>query len=226
MRRLLMFCLAGIALLTIGATPALAGNGKKAKKNYTYKITFTNLTTTQPLAPPVAAVHTKYAKIWQRGRVASHAVVAVAEDANNQILVDAGSKLKGVKSIVSATDTAIGPDETAMFEVVAKGKYNRLSLISMLVKTNDAFTGVNSVRLNRGKTIRVFNKGACDAGSEANNQLSSHIPGVGNQFVHDAEGNVIRKHPGIQPGIGDIEIQDAAWIGPVAEITIERLAKS
>jgi len=138
--------------------------------------------------------------------VASH---AVAEDANKPILVGAASKLRGVKSIVSATAAPIGPGATAMFEVVTKGKYNRLSLISMLVKTNNAFTGVNSVRLNHGKTIHIFNKDAYDAGSEANNQLSSHIPGLGNQFIREPEGNVIHKHPGIQPGVGDMEIQDA-----------------
>jgi hypothetical protein len=90
----------------------------------------------------------------------------------------------------------------------------------MLVNTNDAFTGVDSLRLRNRKV--VIHARAYDAGSEKNNQLASHIPGPvgGNPFVRDPEGELIRMHPGIQPGVGDLDPAQHGWDGPVAKITI------
>lgn len=228
MKRLLMFLLAALAVLAIGAAPAYAGKKEKSAKSYTYKITVENLTTTQPLSPPVFAVHKGKGKVWQRGKIASHGVAGVAEDANGGVLVDALNKLRSVKSADLGADAPIGPGATASFEVTTKGRYNRLSIVSMLVNTNDAFTGVNSYRLNRAKkSMRMIQKGAYDAGSEVNNQLKTHIPGpcCGNAFVREPEGDVIRKHAGIQDGVGDLTVADYGWTaGAVAKITVERVA--
>ena len=45
----------------------------------------------------------------------------------------------------------------------------------MLVNTNDAFTGLDSVQL-RGKRSQL-SRNAYDAGSERNNELKAFIPG-------------------------------------------------
>ena len=46
----------------------------------------------------------------------------------------------------------------------------------MLVNTNDAFTGLDSVKLRGG--THVYEVGAYDAGTEVNNESASHIPGL------------------------------------------------
>ncbi|MGI9658583.1 MAG: spondin domain-containing protein [Gaiellaceae bacterium] len=225
MKRVLMFSLAALAVLAIGAAPAYAGK-KESAKSYTYKITVENLTKTQPLSPPVFAVHKGKGKVWQPGKIASHGVAGVAEDANGGVLVDALNKLRSVHTAGLGADAPIGPGASAMFEVTTKGRYNRLSIVSMLVNTNDAFTGLNSKRLNRAKNkMRMVQKGAYDAGSEANTQFKTDIPGpcCMNPFVRVPEGDVIRKHDGIKDGVGDLTVADYGWTGPVAKITIERV---
>jgi hypothetical protein len=55
------------------------------------------------------------------------------------------------------------------------GHFNRLSVLTMLVNTNDAFTGLDSLRLGgHGDTLRTR---ACETGSEANNEDADFIPG-------------------------------------------------
>ncbi len=225
MRRLLIFSLAALAVLAIGATPAIAAKGKKAK-SYTYEVTVENLTATQPLAPPLAVVHKPGVKVWRNGYIASHGVAAIAEDADNSILESALPKLRGFLSAETVATAPIMPGETASFEISTKGRHNRLSLLSMLVKTNDAFSGVDSIRLNRGKKTRMFNRMAYDGGSETNDQLAAHIPGLGNPFMRAPEGNIIRKHPGIKDGVGDLTVKADGWTGAAMKVTITRLGKS
>jgi hypothetical protein len=114
------------------------------------------------------------------------------------------------------------PGTAATYTVSARGPYARLSLLTMLVNTNDAFTGLDSVRL-RGRERVVYTR-AYDAGSERNNELAAFIPGpcCGNPFVRDPEGALVRKHPGIQGG-ADLDPAVYGWSGPVARITIERV---
>ena len=114
-----------------------------------------------------------------------------------------------------------GPGATSTFEFDAR-RGAHVSLVSMLVNTNDAFTGLDSVRLGNG--TQVYEVGAYDAGTEVNNENSSHIPGpVGNNpFVRDPEGGVIAHHEGIL-GVGDTDPAIIGWEGPVARITIERV---
>jgi len=94
--------------------------------------------------------------------------------------------------------------------------------VTMLVNTNDAFTGLDSRQLvGQGA---VLYKMAYDAGSERNNELKGYIPGpcCGNPFVRDPEGELIRMHPGIT-GVGELDPAVYGWTGPVAKITIERV---
>ena len=221
MKRLLIFSLAAMSVLAISVTAANA-----AGKSYTYEITVENLTTTQPLSPPLAVVHKKGVKVWKRGAIASHGVAALAEGANNSVIENALPKLKGVRSATTEVRAPIGPGASATFTVTTKSRFNRLSLLMMGVNTNDMFTGVSSLRLHRIKNMRMLNKRAYDAGSEANNQLMSHIPGpcCDNGMVRDPEGNVIRMHPGIQDEVGDLTAAAYGWSGPVAKITIKRVA--
>jgi hypothetical protein len=93
----------------------------------------------------------------------------------------------------------------------------------MLVNTNDAFTGLDSLRLpGRGSAHETM---AYDAGSERNNELKSHIPGpcCGNAFVRDPEGALIGPHEGIT-GRGQLSPALYDWDGPAARFSIERIS--
>ena len=96
----------------------------------------------------------------------------------------------------------------------------------MLVTTNDAFAALNGVRLPRRGSTSFFSV-AYDAGSEANTENCSDIPGppCGNPFNRvpaGAEGYV-SVHSGIH-GIGDILPENRDWRNPVAWITVRSLS--
>lgn len=71
---------------------------------------------------------------------------------------------------------------------------NRLTVVTMLVNTNDVFTSLDSLPLRGRGVARATN--AYDAGSERHNELSEFIPGpcCGNPSVRDPEGELIRHH--------------------------------
>ena len=218
----------GIAALTAaGVAAGIAAGTATGSNGYVrhYEVTVENLTGGQPLSPPLIAQHSRRADVWEVGDPASHVVAGVAEDANNGPAIDLLNRVRGVGNVETGIDEGasaaapIPPGASQTYRIEATPR-QRLSLLSMLVNTNDAFTGLDSVRLGQRRV--VIHARAYDAGSEANNQLASHIPGpVGNNpFVRDPEGDLIRMHPGVQAGMGDLDPAVHGWTGPVAKITI------
>ncbi len=206
----------------LAATPAIADAGHDGGPSATYRVTVENIATGfQPLSPAGVVVHRRSADVWSTGAPATAAVAAIAEDANLGVFVHTYEQVSGVAASFVGGTAPFGPGATSTFEFDAR-RGQRLSLVSMLVNTNDAFTGLDSVLLGNG--TQVYEVGAYDAGTEANNENSSHIPGpVGNNpFVRDPEGGVIAHHEGIL-GVGDTDPAVIGWEGPVARITVERI---
>ena len=214
-------------LLTAGA---LAGrgdsdDGSEGKKRW--RVTIENLTPagpgapgSQPLSPPLFVVHSSQADVWSVGEIASHPVAAIAEDANNALAESALARLRGVRHVFTGAGGPIPSGASASYVVETRWDANRLSVVTMLVNTNDAFTGLDSLRLRDESLMR--HTMAYDAGSERNNERTGFIPGpcCGNPFVRAPEGKLIRHHPGIT-GRQDLDPDVYGWDDPVAKITIE-----
>lgn len=206
----------------LATTPAAVDAGHGGGPTATYRVTVENIATGfQPLSPAGVVVHRRSASVWSTGAPATAAVAAIAEDADLGVFVDTYAQVPGVSASFVGGAAPFGPGGSSTFEFDAR-RGARVSLVSMLVNTNDAFTGLDSVRL--GNRTQVYEVGAYDAGTEVNNENSSHIPGpVGNNpFVRDPEGGVITHHEGIL-GVGDTDPAVIGWEGPVARITIERI---
>jgi Spondin_N len=229
MRRFLLFALGALLAAGLLIAPA-AGSDDDDHDGRTkvWRVTIENLTPpgpgapgSQPLSPPLFVVHSNRADVWSVGDIASHGVAAIAEDANNSVLESALPQVDGVKSVATGAGGPIPSGATRTYTVETKGRFNRLTVLTMLVNTNDAFTGLDSLRLRgHGTELETM---AYDAGSERNNELESHIPGpcCNNPFVRDPEGNLIRMHEGIT-GRGDLDPALYDWPEPAAKITIER----
>jgi len=229
MRKLILLGLLVLATTALAVGPAAADDDERddnAAK--TWRVTITNLTPagpgapgSQPLSPPLFVVHSRQADVWGVGEIASNGVAAVAEDANNAPLESALPALPGVKTVQTGAGGPIPSGVTRSFTVETTGRFNRLSVVTMLVNTNDAFTGLDSLRLRGHSSSRETM--AYDAGSERNNELKSHIPGpcCGNVFVRDPEGALIAPHEGIT-GRGQLSPALYDWNGAAARITIER----
>lgn len=220
MRRLLLL---GLALsLTVALTAATATADSSAQSSW--RVTIENLTPagSQPLSPPLLAVHGKRVDVWSVGGIANHGVAAIAEDASNAVLESALGQLGGVRDVFTGAGGAIAPGESRSYTVDGRAGRDRLTLLTMLVNTNDGFTGLDSLQL-RGKRTVLYRM-AYDAGSERNNELRAFIPGpcCNNPFVRDPEGALIAPHPGIT-GAGELDPAVYGWDEPIARITIERM---
>ena len=216
--------IAGTALASTAAiVPTVADASRDDRPVATYVVTVENLTPagSQPFSPVGTVVHNRRVDVWSLGSPASAAVAAVAEDANLPIFAETYSKVAGVSSSTVGGAAPFGPGETITFEVEAR-RGEQLSLVTMLVNTNDAFTGLDGVRL--GRRWQEFEVGAYDAGTEVNNELPGFIPGPagGNAFVREPEAGVVAPHDGIIGVDGGIDPAVYDWNDPVARITIER----
>jgi hypothetical protein len=121
--------------------------GKGATK--TYEVSVTNLTRGQVLSPPFVVAHTgDMEPLWQNGQPASSGLAAIAEDADTSVLAAA---LEGADGVLSTTPGGgpIPPGITGTVTIEVRGKRSLVSLVSMLVQTNDAFVGARGLELPR-----------------------------------------------------------------------------
>jgi hypothetical protein len=239
--------LAGVvALASVLMVPAAS-----AGKARTYEVTITNLTTGQPLTPPVVAAHKKPVEIFEVGNAASYAVQQLAENGNGGPLVAELGANKHVSAIWEATEPLVpagtpgaedlGFKDYVTFEITSYKGAKYLSVASMLICTNDGFTGVDGVRLPKkvGQSKTIWSD-AYDAGTENNTEdFADMVPpcqgligvvampaetGTGTTNGALAEGGVIHHHNGIVGGIDDLTVSDHGFTNPVIEITIERIS--
>ncbi len=220
-----------LAIATAAALAlALVASPVAGQANTTYTVTVENLTTGQPLTPPVVVTHSSDIDVFEPGQAASAELQALAENGNNDPLLT----LVGGSSAVydSATGTApILPGETATISVEAPAG-SLISTAMMLICTNDGFSGLDSVALpaSGSKTVEV---NAYDAGTETNTEdfadivppcqavigVTSDDEGTGESNPALAENGVVSAHAGIQGGT-DLTTADHGWTDPVAKITV------
>jgi spondin N len=233
MRKLILLGLIALATtFVVGPASADDDDERDDGPAKTWRVTITNLTPpgsgapgSQPLSPPLFVVHSGQADVWSVGEIASHGVAAIAEDANNAVLESALPQMRDVKTVFTGAGGPIPSGATRSFTVETSGRFSRLSVVTMLVNTNDAFTGLDSLRLGSRGDRPSLEPMAYDAGSERNNELKSHIPGpcCGNAFVRDPEGTLIGPHEGIT-GRGELSPALYDWEGAVARFAIERVS--
>jgi hypothetical protein len=201
-----------------------------SKRGYAeFEIKFENLTpetgpgASQPLSPPVIAAHTPLYHVFETYKKASSELGQVAEDAVNGPLVNMLQNSEHVYSVVEGSEGPIFPNASQTYTIMTKIPFVRLSLVSMLVNTNDGFAGIDGIRLPfRGtKVVYLY---AYDAGTERNTELTDHIPGpcCGNPLVRVPTNEFIKVHEGIK-GNGDLDPQVYGWSGYVAKLTITRI---
>jgi len=229
--------LAAAILLTVPGL-AMSEGGK------TYKVTITNLTAGQAFTPPILVTHSRQTGIFNVGEAASEEIQAIAENGNNAPLQAALGSDVHVHQVVSGAAPLVpanNPGQTgfassATFEITTRGSAKFLSFASMLICTNDGFTGLDTVRLPRHK--ETFYSNAYDARTEANTEdfadivppcqgligVASDDAGTGMSNPLLAEEGVIIPHVGVN-GISDLLPEAHGWGDPVAKIEIERVRR-
>ncbi|CAN5123677.1 spondin domain-containing protein [soil metagenome] len=228
--------LAGLAALTCLGILAVGPAGASGPPVATYEVTIENLTDGQPYTPPFVATHRAATDIFTVGQSASFEIKEIAENGNlGPMLTLLGSDKHVFDTTVAGGPLLFGGSVT-LTVTAAKGA-NFLSFASMLICTNDGFTGVDSLRLPKdvGEQV-VVSSAAYDAGTEINTEDYADIvppcqsihgvdvePGTGASNPALAEGGVIHHHPGIRGG-NDLTRMVHGWANPVAEVTVERVS--
>jgi hypothetical protein len=237
----------GLAAVAATATAAAlaASPAAEARQAVNFDVTFTDLTSGQPLTPAVAATHRGNKELFKVGKAASFGLKEIAENGNNGPLIARLGSDDDVADVVEAPGGPLVPagkpgsamfDDTTTFTITASGGARHLSLAAMLICTNDGFTGVNALQLPSrvGESVTVETLGY-DAGTELNTEdfadivppcqgligVSSGEPGSGSSNPALAEGGVIHHHAGIV-GSADLVPSIHGWdiSAPVATITV------
>jgi glucose/arabinose dehydrogenase len=177
-----------------------------------YEVTITNLTMKQVLSPPFLATHPASAHVWQMGQPASDGLRVVAEDGKNDVLA---MMVQGVATDLSMATEPLMPGKSVTLLIRANPN-DVLSAASMLVQTNDGFTGLDNNPLTGDKDTMAY-----DAGTENNTEKADDVPGPPFLGINRAPTNPpqpISMHPGI---MGTAEVgADFNWSGPVARFSI------
>ncbi len=234
-----MIAVLGFATIALNNSVVSADGGMA-----NYKVTIENLTVGQPFSPPVIATHRKNLRMFKVGREASSQLEAIAEDGNQIPMFDLFNGAEGVTEVVdigrplTSSGHVVGDFSDAVTFEIAADEHDRLSMATMLICTNDGFTGLDRIRLpNKGAIIRWTN--GYDAGTEDNSELSEHIvdPCTGLGLVAlsgDPNGNIndavdtnppmpIFHHNNIV-GVGDLIIDPHSWNDPTTKVTITRIS--
>ena len=197
-----------------------------AQAGSTYKVNITNLTPGQSFTPILTATHSSAASIYLPGTTASSELETLAEEGNVAPLTSLlNSMPASVMQVVSGSGLTT-PGVTTSLSIMGGNTFDRLSIVAMLIPTNDAFVGVNTALPTDGEVTVVYAY-AYDAGTEVNDETCASIPGP--NFVEcggpgtggspgNGEGAVVISS-GIR-GIGDFA-RDRDWKNPVARITIQ-----
>jgi len=219
-----------ITTLSLGVAMALLSGCQNSSTDSsgTYKVTLTNNTSGQVMAPMAAALHNKIFHVFQEGEMASVGLEHLAEGgAPTALLEELGVNpdVYDAQAGKNTEDTVIKPGKTAttMLETSESGAC--LSVASMLVFTNDGFAGADCVDLD-GMEVgdkKTVNLNTYDAGTEQNTETAATVPGLKGEGFNATrdDSDVVSPHSGIQL-IADVKAA-MQWSDPSATVVIEKV---
>jgi len=227
-------------LLAISRPATLPPTAQAAEDDAPYRITLTNISTAQPLSPPILATHSPRTMLITPGGTATESLRKLAEEVQNQDLMAEWRGDPDVHVVIAGDlpirrvggDGPAGSSTSATFTIHG-GAGDFLTVAAMLGCTNDAFTGVISVPLPDGAAPVSLRSQIWDAGTELNTETSLDLPDAcGTQLGaqrfpedgsgHEATSEPITNHRGLTLS-GDLT-DVSAWNGPVLEVRIERIS--
>jgi len=202
----------------------------------TFTVSVTNLTNAQPLSPVALIAHNASFNYFSVGTTASPELETLAEGGDNSDLIAAAVGRTGVIAI----DEGLGPiapggsetiDLRFLSSLIATTEF---SVATMLVNTNDAFTGINGVSIatmNPGDVMSI-DAITYDAGTEDNSETAVSIPGPagggeGFNMARDDRANQVTMHAGVVSSDDGFATSDLTsqhkFLNPVARIVITRI---
>lgn len=205
-------------------------------------VSITNLTNGIYFTPLLVAAHDADTHLFQVGQAASPNLQAMAEGGDISGLIN---DLEAAGSTYEADPAGgvLAPGKSAAATLKIPGSKRRhLSIVAMLLPTNDGFVGLDAVDIPNNRGSYTFNLNGYDAGTEANDEIvnGGGTPGVagipadpgGNNGangsgVAGADHNAtVHIHRGVlgdtrpNGGASDLDSRVHRWLNPVARVIV------
>lgn len=204
-------------------------------------IKLTNLTQGIYFTPFLVSAHVDTSDFFTVGDTASSALQAMAEGGDISGLVTYADGV-GAVSVENPAEGVLAPGASVEIEDMATGLNDHLSIMAMLLPTNDGFVGLDSWEIPETAGTYTLYLNAYDAGTEANDELvnGGGAPGVAgipanpggnsgdngtgvtsselNQMIHVHRGNV--GDTDATGGISDLDSRIHRWLNPVVKVTV------
>ncbi len=222
------------AMSTLLVTPAASA--------VDFDVEIANITNGIYYTPFLVAAHTEGNNLFVTGQPASANLQAMAEGGDISGLVSDVQAI-GATYVANPAGGLLAPATSTSFNMNTDGTNNtRLSIVSMLLPTNDAFAGLNAIMIPTEPGTYVYNVNAYDAGTEANDEIlngggAPGVPGMpadpgglagtggtgvaGSDFntnIHIHRGSIGDSDP--NGGKSDLDSTVHRWLNPVVRVTI------
>lgn len=159
-----------VAAITAAAAPASATQ---------FDVEIINLTRGSYFTPFLVAAHVSDASLFTSGEPASASLQAMAEGGDISALV---ADVEAINATVVANPAegllAPGQRTSAMLNTDDAPDNTRLSIVAMILPSNDGFMGLNSIEIPTEPGRYVYSVNAYDSGTEGNDEVvGSGAPG-------------------------------------------------
>jgi len=213
-----------------------------------FTVTVKNLTNGIYFTPLLITAHDGDTRLFETGSPASEALQAMAEGGDiSKLLAKVGGEDRDTVANPAGGLLTPGGIVSDIYFNTDRTHNRYLSLVAMLLPTNDGFVGLDSLLIPRiPGTYRYYLVGY-DAGTEANDERitgggAPGVPGIpgapggdagtGGTGVSGVDANsTVHIHRGVigdtdpEGGISDLDSTIHRWLNPVAEIVIEVLPR-
>lgn len=190
-----------------------------AAQAVTIQVKITNLTQGMHFTPRLLVAHTDAVDLFEAGEAPSTPLAWVAEAGviGMPALDDSPAGAEDFASYLEDASRAannawqqfgglLAPATTSMDYTFDTENHPYLSMVSMLVPTNDAFVGLDSWRIPTTSGTYVINLNAYDAGSEGNDEINPTRSDITEAGTGDALGGYgvpgMAAPPPTQPALG------------------------
>ncbi len=207
----------------------------------TIDVEITNLTHSIYFTPLLVSTHDSSTHLFEAGQAATTELQAMAEGGDIAGLVTATTAVGAVNAENPAGGLLIPSAQTQVSDLDT-GSNTHLSIVAMLLPTNDGFVGLNGWEIPQEAGSYTVYLNGYDAGTEVNNELvnGGGAPGVlgipinpganggsggtgittteANTTVHIHRGNV--GDTDLSGGVSDVDSRIHRWLNPVAKVVV------
>lgn len=219
----------------------LAGGLSATAQARELTVEITNMTNGIYYTPLLVSAHNRNTDLFEPGEPASASLQAMAEGGDISGLV-ADLESAGAHIAANPAEGLLGPGETATAYLKTDKRRRYLSIVAMLLPTNDGFLGLDAQLIPKRRGSYTYYINGYDAGTEANNEIingggAPGVPGIpadpggnsgsGATGVTDSEQNsVVHVHRGVlgdmdpNGGVSDLNSAVHHWLNPVAKVVV------